>query len=606
MNIISNYIGCKEKDEQSEQDVVFLAFARVFSGTMYKGQRVFVLQPRYDPRAVKGVLRTLPTIETADQSILPEYTSLATLTNLYILMGRSVEEVDCACAGNVVGIAGLDGTVLKSATLSSTLACPSFRQMRFAAVPIVEVAVDPYYPQDMHKLGVGMKLLNQADPCVKVTLSETGEHILSAAGEVHLQRCLDDLINVYAKIQLSVSPPMIPFRETIIIPPKVDVLNETISEGNEVKRLKERGLGGVELVNQSGLLSIFTANRMCYLAVKAIPLPPSVIKILETHRELLKSVCLNFSLASADLQAIISKETIVELKKVEEDLSKAFDAAGPNWLGAVNKIWALGPKLSGPNILLNEIEDYHRPSIWQQLEGSIEELREFDASIVHGFQLATLSGPLCEEPMYGVCIAVKKWVIQSSPLPSDISSQDVLQPTSGSETIQQSSAFASIGGQLISTIKEGCRKSFMAQCVRLMLAMYKCKIHATSEVLGRVYAVLHKRQGRVLSEGLKEGSNIFEIDALVPVAESFGFAEEIRKKTSGLASPQLMFSHWEPIEMDPFWVPSTEEELTHFGDKADSENIAQRYMNMIRRRKGLLVEEKLITHGEKQRTLKKS
>ena len=38
---------------------------------------------------------------------------------------------------------------------------------------------------------------------------------------------------------------------------------------------------------------------------------------------------------------------------------------------------------------------------------------------------------------------------------------------------------------------------------------------------------------------------MFLIEAVIPVVESFGFAEDIRKKTSGLASPQLVFSHWE-------------------------------------------------------------
>lgn len=57
---------------------------------------------------------------------------------------------------------------------------------------------------------------------------------------------------------------------------------------------------------------------------------------------------------------------------------------------------------------------------------------------------------------------------------------------------------------------------------------------------------------------------------------------------------------------DPFWVPSTEEELLHFGEKADSENIARRYMNAVRKRKGLRVDEKIVEHAEKQRTLKKN
>ena len=28
-----------------------------------------------------------------------------------------------------------------------------------------------------------------------------------------------------------------------------------------------------------------------------------------------------------------------------------------------------------------------------------------------------------------------------------------------------------------------------------------------------------------------------------------------------------MFSHWEVFDLDPFWVPTTEEEIAHFGEK---------------------------------------
>lgn len=45
----------------------------------------------------------------------------------------------------------------------------------------------------MSKLVAGLRLLNQADPCVEVRVQETGEHVIIAAGEVHLQRCIDDL-----------------------------------------------------------------------------------------------------------------------------------------------------------------------------------------------------------------------------------------------------------------------------------------------------------------------------------------------------------------------------------------------------------------------------
>lgn len=45
----------------------------------------------------------------------------------------------------------------------------------------------------MQKLVEGLRLLNQADPCVHVLVQETGEHVIITAGEVHLQRCVDDL-----------------------------------------------------------------------------------------------------------------------------------------------------------------------------------------------------------------------------------------------------------------------------------------------------------------------------------------------------------------------------------------------------------------------------
>lgn len=48
------------------------------------------------------------------------------------------------------------------------------------------------------------------------------------AGEVHLQRCVDDLQERYAGVPVSTSDPIVPFRETIIPPPTYDRLNEAI------------------------------------------------------------------------------------------------------------------------------------------------------------------------------------------------------------------------------------------------------------------------------------------------------------------------------------------------------------------------------------------
>ena len=45
----------------------------------------------------------------------------------------------------------------------------------------------------------------RADPFVEVGLNEKGEHVLGAAGEVHLETCIKDLKERFARIELQVT-----------------------------------------------------------------------------------------------------------------------------------------------------------------------------------------------------------------------------------------------------------------------------------------------------------------------------------------------------------------------------------------------------------------
>lgn len=42
--------------------------------------------------------------------------------------------------------------------------------------------MEPLHAEDMPQLEAALKLLNQADPFVEVTMQESGEHVLGAAG----------------------------------------------------------------------------------------------------------------------------------------------------------------------------------------------------------------------------------------------------------------------------------------------------------------------------------------------------------------------------------------------------------------------------------------
>uniref|UniRef100_A0A8C1REX6 Elongation factor-like 1 n=1 Tax=Cyprinus carpio TaxID=7962 RepID=A0A8C1REX6_CYPCA len=619
-------------EEESKEH--FVAFARVYSGIIRKGQKVFVLGPKYNPSLA---LRLPEGCSVAD--VLPSIPHMAccTVDRLYLLMGRELEDLDEVPSGNVLGIGGMEEFILKSATISTSPACPPFTPLSFEATPIVRVAVEPKHPSEMPKLVRGMRLLNQADPCAEVLIQETGEHVLVTAGEVHLQRCLDDLRERFAKIEISVSEPIIPFRETVIRPPKMDMVNEDLGKQQKVAvihQVKEEQMKipeGVQ-VDSTGLVTLTTSNKMATVGVRAIPLPEEVTRLLEDNVELIRTME-QFSLfAWEDKTLDINQKILENIQDFKVKLESNLQ--GHKWRGAVEHIWAFGPRRFGPNILLNNIEGYRRPSVWQCLEREKEteraEIRDFDNSIVSGFQLATLSGPMCEEPLMGVCFSVETWDMKisvpqaqqdsvdedsqpSEPNNDDQSERSDMHETSSNRSRSRAEAaggsvdcYGPFSGQLIAAMKDTCRYAFQAKPQRLMAAMYTCEIMATAEVLGRMYAVLSKREGRVLQEEMKEGTDMFIIKAVLPVAESFGFADEIRKRTSGLASPQLVFSHWEVIGSDPFWVPTTEEEYLHFGEKADSANQALKYRNAVRRRKGLYVEEKLVEHAEKQRTLSKN
>jgi translation elongation factor EF-G len=41
----------EEQEEQEQNDDVFIAFARVFSGTIKKGQELYVLGPKHEPQS---------------------------------------------------------------------------------------------------------------------------------------------------------------------------------------------------------------------------------------------------------------------------------------------------------------------------------------------------------------------------------------------------------------------------------------------------------------------------------------------------------------------------------------------------------------------------
>ena len=271
---------------------------------------------------------------------------------------------------------------------------------------------------------------------VQVLLQETGEHVLVTAGEVHLQRCLQDLKERYAKIEIIASQPIVPFRETIV---------------------------STEESGDSEPVTLQTANKLCTIRLRAVPLPERITHLLEANMHLLK--VLDQERRSKNDSA--SNQMKVKIQQFKSDLSCCFESHGPQWSSAVDKILSFGPRRCGPNILMNE-SGADLSNAWSHQDASAF---EHLSSIVNGFQLATLAGPLCEEPLMSVCFIMDRCSIQD-----EASAQDAH---------HQQQVYGPFSGQIMSTMKEACRRAFQSRPQRLMAAMYSCSILVSGEVLGK-------------------------------------------------------------------------------------------------------------------------
>lgn len=656
----------------------FLAFGRVFSGVVRAGQSVQVLPATYNPAA--------PGSEH----------SQATVTALYLMMGRGLEWLSSVSAGNVLALAGLDTSILKSATVASTPLCRPLAPLLFQSAPIVRVAVEPAHPGDMPKLVEGLRLLHRADPLVQVAVQESGEHVVCAAGEVHLETCVKDLRERFARIELLVSPPLVAFRETVV--------------GKE-----EEEATGVALPPPK-VVEVSTAGGACTLRVRAVPMPAAMASALDQSADALRVAVAGKARGAAaagsedvggsgdGLAASGAGGGLLELGEKLELLADGDDG-GPAVAAALGRVWMLGPKRFGPNFLLAaatssdeqgsslwDVPEHHLVRLTKQTgrvasaaalaanDGSPDDGRDtpedqsvaavhhfclnvgsaeisrllgvgngsgqgarsgvgqdaaaetlagalaglslsradsdtangtspsdslslahylqhsVESGIASGFQLASAAGPLCDESMWGVIFEVEARLNMTTPTEEG---------SPGPSLPLQEDVYGPFSGQLTSAARQAFRGAVMEAGPRLAEAAFLCEVSTSSDGLSAVYAVLGRRRARVLREELREGSDLFTIHAYLPAEASFGFADELRRRSSGAAAASLMLSHWERLQVDPFFVPKTEEEREEYGEEGQgvgAPNLARRLVDSVRRRKGLQVEEKVVESATRQRT----
>lgn len=747
-----------ESPPRNPDEEKFLAFGRVFAGEIREGDTVFVLPSTYNPVEKDPELQEME------------------IKGLFLMMGRGLERLPQVPAGNILAIAGLDHAILKSATLSSTRHCRPLAPMLFQSAPIVRVAVEPSKPEEMSKLADGLRLLHRADPLVQVGIMENGEHVISAAGEVHLETCIKDLRERFAKIDLIVSPPLVSFRETVSrnAEEELDKTQQSSALGGATTQsnIHNGGKPSIKIVEGS------IPSGSVTIRVRALPIPASMATILDQQEENLRMVLTrdgfgmpksktssSLENASSEKDKIDSstqagideieslkgnltklKDRLMENARAENDSCLPVEKPDDEWMDTLKRVWCLGPKHCGANFLLScptseketgknlwnapaakvipvsrqagmrnrqsdiskgqqKSESYNSDSLSSTLDslnlsdsapvqrkqetakniqneavlskcqvtigigspaasqclelseisesnnaGCIshvetfkEKLREavylddvstaeyiqhsVEAGVSAGFQLATGAGPLCDEPMWGVAFEVSATL--NLPTESEIMDEsgndDAGTPNSmpsgadersrsnsvnftakDLQKLFQEDVYGPLSGQVTSTTRHVLRRAVEEAGARLVEVAFLCEIATSSEGLGPVYAVLGRRRARILREDMREGSGLFSIHAYLPAEASFGFVEELRRRSSGAASASLMLSHWERLGIDPFFIPTTEEQREEYGEEGQGmgfPNLARKLIDAVRRRKGLVVEEKVVESATRQRTL---
>eukprot|EP00933_Yihiella_yeosuensis_P039215 TRINITY_DN3315_c0_g2_i1.p1 TRINITY_DN3315_c0_g2~~TRINITY_DN3315_c0_g2_i1.p1 ORF type:complete len:983 (-),score=238.98 TRINITY_DN3315_c0_g2_i1:118-3066(-) len=417
------------------------------------------------------------------------------VSNLWIYEGRYRVEVSHVPAGNWVLIGGIEGSIKKTSTIttaSNDEEVEIFRPLRFPTQPVIKVAIEPLQPSELPKMVDGLRKIDKAYPIARTKVEESGEHVLLGTGEIFLDCILHDLRRLYGDLEIKVADPVVEFCETVVETSSLKCFAETPNKKNKIYMVAEpleKGLG----------------------------------------------------------EDIEKKKVNIEWDKrrISDFMTKNYD-----WdLLAARSIWAFGPEVNGPNVLVDDT----LPS--EVNKGLLAQSKD---SLVQGFQWATKEGPLCDER-----IRSTKFKILNAQLAED--------------------AVLRGGGQIIPTARRVAYSAFLLATPRLMEPVMFSDIECPADCVAAIYNVLSRRRGHVVRDLPKPGSPMYSVHAYLPAMESFGFETDLRTHTSGQAMCQSFFDHWQHVPGDPL----DRSILLRPLEPAPAPHLAREFMLKMRRRKGL-------------------
>ncbi|MCK5676834.1 MAG: elongation factor G, partial [Verrucomicrobia bacterium] len=162
-----------------------LAFVRIYSGQLKKGQNIF--NPRTRKRERIG--------------------------RLLRLHANHREDVDVLYAGEIGGMVGQ-----KLFTTGDTICLENdpivLENIEFPE-PVISMAIEPKSTADKDALVAALQDLSDEDPTFHTSINEeTGQTIIQGMGELHLEILKDRLLREY-KVQANAGKPMVAYRESV-------------------------------------------------------------------------------------------------------------------------------------------------------------------------------------------------------------------------------------------------------------------------------------------------------------------------------------------------------------------------------------------------------
>ena len=154
------------------------------------------------------------TIKKGDQLYVAGMPSANRVQSVGMFVGGDRINTENVTAGNIIAVSGLRDAISGS-TVSSDKEMTPFERIIHNSEPVVTTAIEAKHTKDLPKLVEVLRAVAKADPSIQIDSNlETGEHLMSGMGELHLEITEYRIRNEHG-VEITTSPPIVVYRETV-------------------------------------------------------------------------------------------------------------------------------------------------------------------------------------------------------------------------------------------------------------------------------------------------------------------------------------------------------------------------------------------------------